>query len=77
MGQKFKWTIEIEVDEVWVADGFDMTDERALQMLGEHLPYANMTYELKARVIGFPDPDLVARTQGYRDAVEMDLAKAP
>ena len=26
---KFKWTIQVEVDETWVADGFNLTDDSA------------------------------------------------
>lgn len=38
--QWFKWTVEIEVHETWVADGFDMTEDRLRHMLEMALPYA-------------------------------------
>ncbi len=63
----YKWTVEFEVNAVWVADGFDLTDDRAHAMLADHLSHAHGS-ELKARVIKAPDPDKVAREQGYTGA---------
>lgn len=60
----FKWVIEIEVEKSWVADGFDMDNERAHAMLATTLPYAYNT-ELKARVIKRPDPKAIRKAQGY------------
>ncbi len=59
-----KWTIEIEVDDTWVADGFDMDDERAHIMLHEHLPWAR-DHELEARVTKAPNPNVIRKLQGY------------
>lgn len=59
-----KWVIEIEVDDVWVEDGFDIDDERAHQMLAEHLPYAKGN-ELGAKVVSAPDPAVIRKIQGY------------
>jgi len=64
---KFKWTVEFEVDECWVADGFNLTDERALAMLTADLCYAN-SEELKAKVIKSPDVERIAKVQGYSNA---------
>lgn len=64
---KFKWVVEFEVDEVWVADGFDLTDERALDMLAQHLRYAYMTTELGAKVISAPPPEEIRKVQGYKE----------
>jgi hypothetical protein len=66
---KFKWTIEIEVDETWVADGFDATDERMHSMLAHHLPYA-YGHELKAKVLARPADEAVAKAQGFRNVAE-------
>ena len=60
----FKWTVEFEVDESWVADGFDLTDERAKQMIENTLPHAYGS-ETKAKVISAPEAQLIKRTQGY------------
>lgn len=72
---KFKWTVEFEVDEIWVADGFVMTDERALEMLATDLGWASES-ELGAKVIKHPDMNKVAVAQGYRDKTAM-LADDP
>lgn len=59
---KLKWTIEIGVDPLWVADGFDMTDERAKQMLEEHIQYA-MGHEVSAKVLRRPPEQLIKGLQ--------------
>lgn len=64
---KFKWTVEFEVDESWVADGFDLTDERALDMLSGDLTFAHIDSELGAKVIKAPDAKAIRQIQGYRD----------
>jgi hypothetical protein len=71
MAKFFKWTVEFEVHADWVADGFVMTDDRALEMLASDLGWANMSTELRARVIKHPNLDSVAREQGYKDAKHM------
>ncbi len=71
---KLKWTIEIAVDETWIADGFDMTDERALDMLANDLKWANIGQELGAKVLTRPDDAKVAELQGYK-SVEEYLAR--
>lgn len=38
--QWYAWTVEFKVHRTWVEDGFDMTDERALDMLSHDLGYA-------------------------------------
>lgn len=64
--KRFTWTVQFTVHPTWVADGFDLTDERALEMLHNDLAYANED-ELEAKIISAPDPDEVAMEQGYRD----------
>jgi hypothetical protein len=63
---KLKWTVEFSVDETWVADGFILTDERALDMLSHDLGWANIGTELRAKVIKAPDPEKIAKLQGYK-----------
>ena len=58
----FKWIIEIEVDPSWVADGFDMDDERAKEMLAKELPYA-FNYEIAARVLKSPAKEKILKEQ--------------
>jgi hypothetical protein len=69
--KRFTWTVQFTVNPVWVADGFDLTDERALDMLANDLSYANIGTELDAKVLTAPDPDEIAMEQGYRDAAHM------
>jgi hypothetical protein len=64
MQKMLKWTIEIQVDELWVADGFDMDDEIAGDMLADLVPYAH-EHELKARVIKAPSRTKIRKIQGY------------
>lgn len=61
---RLKWTVEFSVDSFWVADGFDLTDERAKEMLANDLGYA-YGYELGAKVVKYPSAEKVARLQGY------------
>jgi hypothetical protein len=65
--KRFTWTVQFTVNPVWVADGFDLTDERALGMLAHDLSYANIGTELDAKVLTAPDPDEIAMEQGYKD----------
>lgn len=69
---KLKWTVEFEVDESWVADGFILTSDRALDMLSKDLGWANIGTELGAKVIKAPRPGLIAKLQGY-DTIEKCL----
>ena len=62
---KLKWTVGFSVDKSWVADGFDLTDDRALDMLSGDLRYANIGTELGAKVIKAPDKKLIRKLQGY------------
>lgn len=66
--KRYKWTVEFEVDAVWVADGFDMTDERALDMLAHDLGYATSD-ELGAKVKKAPSRAAILREQGYSEAL--------
>ena len=58
------WTVQFAVDESWVADGFDLTEERAKEMLNGDLRYA-YGHELGAKVVKSPSAERVARLQGY------------
>ena len=60
----FKWTVEFEVTENWVEDGFNITDDRAKDMIANALPYA-YGFEYKATVIKSPNAKLIAKAQGY------------
>lgn len=59
-----KWTVEFSVDASWVADGFDLTDERAKGMLASDLRYA-YGHELGAKVTKYPSAIRVAKLWGH------------
>lgn len=61
---KFKWVVEFEVDEVWVADGFNLTKERAEDMIFNDLGYADVT-EIKVKILKSPDKNKILKAQGY------------
>lgn len=61
----FRWVAAFEVAESWVADGFDLTDERAHSMLAHDLRYA-FGHELRAEVLSRPRRDDVNVAQGAR-----------
>lgn len=58
----FKWTVEIEVDETWVADGFDITEPESLE--GKLLPYAHSD-EINVKVLKKPSKKSIRKAQGY------------
>lgn len=64
-GDKLKWLVEFEVARQWVADGFELTDERALDMLATALPFATIESELYAKVVTAPSPITIRNLQGY------------
>jgi len=63
MKTKLKWVVEFYVDPTWVADGFDLTNERAFDMLAGDLAWATDA-ELDAKVIERPDQRLIDKLQG-------------
>lgn len=67
MAKKFKWTVEFTVDEIWVADGFDLTDDRARDMIASDLAWAQGS-EVAAKVLKAPDPAAIRKAQGYKAA---------
>ena len=58
-----KWTVEFTVDASWVRDGFDLTNERAKDMLAGDLTLAHDS-ELAAKVLSAPDAEIIKRLQG-------------
>lgn len=70
-----KYTVEFSIDDSWIADGFDLTDERAKEMLARNLPYA-FNHELNAKVIKAPDALKVAKLQGYHSATHINAARS-
>ncbi|MEI9747420.1 MULTISPECIES: hypothetical protein [Morganellaceae] len=61
----FSWLIRLDVAPLWVADGFCMNNQTALDMLANQLPYADMSFELGAAVIAGPDPRRIVNENGW------------
>jgi len=49
-----EFTVTFRIAPCWIADGFNLTDERALEMLSNDLRYATIGEELDAQVIAAP-----------------------
>jgi hypothetical protein len=62
----FKWTVEFEISESWIADGFNLSDEKAKSMLATCLPYA-YGHEIYAKVVKAPSEKSIRMVQGYSD----------
>lgn len=62
----FKWTVDIEVNEVWVADGFEVTAERLQEMLQEAIGFSYES-ETRVRVVKAPSEQEIRKAQGYID----------
>ena len=67
--KKFKWVVEFEVDESWVADGYDPDDEQMKEMLAQRLSGA-YNHEIDAKIIKRPTDKSIVKAQGYGTAVE-------
>ena len=62
---KLNYTIEVSIDETWVADGFDIRSSQDIKdLLQRALPYANGN-EVGGRVIHAPSLKLIRKIQGY------------
>lgn len=61
----YTWIVRFDVAPEWVADGFNLTDERALLLLANDLRHADSSCELAARVLAAPAALRIAREQGY------------
>lgn len=63
----YTWKVEFKVHKAWVENGFDLTDQRALHMLSDYLRYANIEFELRAKVIESPTKGEIRKAQGYKN----------
>lgn len=64
MANWYTWTAEISVDPMWVADGFELTEERLMDMVRKTLGYAYQN-EIKVKVLSAPDNARIRQEQGY------------
>lgn len=62
--RKFRWVVEIEVDEFWVMDGLDLSGDRMDEVMLNHFGFAKSD-EIKCRVLRQPNPKLIREAQGY------------
>ncbi len=60
---EFSWTVRFTVSGTWVADGFDLDHERAMNMLRNDLSYA-YEHEVSAQVLEAPPPAAIQAMQG-------------
>jgi len=63
--KRFKWVVEFEGTEIWVADGFEVDQRRAFNMIEAVLPYAT-GLEIKATVKKSPSEAAIKKAQGYK-----------
>lgn len=61
----FKWTVEIEVNEVWVADGFQVTEEGLRDAFQEYFLPLSTEGEVKVAVVKTPTVKALRKAQGY------------
>lgn len=71
---KLKFICEFEVDETWVADGFNPDDEDAHSMIAHRLPHATGG-EIKGRVLVPIDQEKAAKIMGYLSLRAMNAAR--
>ncbi|MEK7706210.1 MAG: hypothetical protein AAB426_14715 [Myxococcota bacterium] len=69
----YEWTVKIRVAATWVADGFDLTAERAHSMVAKDLGYARGD-EIETEIVAAPPDRDIATEQGYAETAD-GLAK--
>ena len=62
--ESYTWTVEFQVNAVWVADGYNLTAERAKEMLAADLRDA-FEHEIAARIISAPHPAAILAERGH------------
>jgi hypothetical protein len=62
----FTWTLEVQVAECWVEDGFDF-NESHVRWLKENLIDYAYSNEVEVRVVKAPNPRAIRIAQGYQD----------
>jgi glutathione S-transferase len=65
MDARYTWIVRFDVVPEWVADGFNLDDARANEMLSLALPYAAEEHEIRAAVIAAPSATRIMAEQGY------------
>lgn len=62
----FRWTLEVDVDEQWVADGFDLTREATREAMINAVLGSAHPLERSIRLVDGPADEDVARAQGFK-----------
>jgi hypothetical protein len=63
------WTLQIEVTDNWIADGFDFDGDRCHELQESLIPYAHEG-EVTVKVVGRPDPTVIRQLQDGTIAVD-------
>ena len=63
--KRYTWIIQITVDETWVEDGFDLTEEGTKNMIETALPYS-WSHETSVKVLQSPTKESIRKAQGYK-----------
>lgn len=61
----YSWLVRFDVAPLWIADGFLLDDDRAMDMIGKELGQACQSTELAATVLSAPAFSRIAEEQGY------------
>lgn len=64
--EPYVWTVTIEVHPMWVADGFDLDDDRLEEMMMRELSSATGS-EVGGKVLKAPDSKQIRAEQGYKE----------
>lgn len=59
----FSWIVKFTVSGTWVADGFNLTSERACEMIASELS-CSREGETNAEILASPPKDAIAKIQG-------------
>jgi len=65
--RKFSWTVEITVDESWVADGFDPTADDFKAAILKTMLRDAYEHEVAARIVIRPQQRDIDAAQGYTE----------
>ena len=62
------WTVEISIDRSWIADGFNLVEEKLQEEVNDLLPYATPE-ECQVKIIKAPNPEVIKRLQSGEEEV--------
>lgn len=64
-GKALKWTVEIEIDETVIAEGFTLTENRVRDMLDSGMP-AGSENKFTIRIVGRPESSEILAAKGFK-----------